>query len=149
METIKKIIVFLAMALSLVLVDQFFKFIIRSKGGFYICNSNIAFGLPVKYAVFWGILFLILSCFYGLKLKQFTLKTILNFKFPAKALNNYFYATLLIFSGAVGNLIDRFRFGCVIDYVDLHFWPVFNLADIFIPLGAAGIIISGIKNNKN
>ena len=45
----------------------------------------------------------------------------------------------LIFGGAVGNLIDRMRFGAVIDFVDLHVhgyhWPAFNVADSSITVG--------------
>lgn len=37
--------------------------------------------------------------------------------------------------GAVGNLVDRFRYGYVIDFVDIRVWPVFNLADSAIVLG--------------
>lgn len=37
--------------------------------------------------------------------------------------------------GVVGNGIDRLRLGYVVDYIDLHIWPVFNIADINIVLG--------------
>lgn len=37
--------------------------------------------------------------------------------------------------GATGNLIDRLRYGSVIDFIDLRFWPVFNLADVAIVVG--------------
>jgi signal peptidase II len=47
----------------------------------------------------------------------------------------------LIFGGAVGNLIDRGRFGAVIDFVDVHWrgwhWPAFNVADAAITVGVA------------
>ena len=42
----------------------------------------------------------------------------------------------LIFGGAVGNLIDRLRFGFVIDFLDLRIWPVFNIADSVITIAA-------------
>ena len=42
----------------------------------------------------------------------------------------------LIASGAIGNLIDRLRFGFVIDFLDLRVWPVFNLADSAITIAA-------------
>ena len=42
----------------------------------------------------------------------------------------------LILGGAVGNLIDRLRFGFVIDFLDLRIWPVFNIADSVITLAA-------------
>jgi len=45
----------------------------------------------------------------------------------------------LIFGGAIGNLIDRVRFGAVVDFVDLHargyHWPAFNVADSAISVG--------------
>ncbi len=37
--------------------------------------------------------------------------------------------------GAIGNLIDRIRSGFVVDFIDLTFWPVFNLADSAIVVG--------------
>jgi signal peptidase II len=47
----------------------------------------------------------------------------------------------LIFGGAVGNLIDRTRFGSVVDFVDVYFrgwhWPAFNIADSAITVGVA------------
>lgn len=47
----------------------------------------------------------------------------------------------LIFGGAVGNLIDRARFGAVVDFVDVHVrgwhWPAFNVADSAITVGVA------------
>lgn len=46
----------------------------------------------------------------------------------------------LILSGAVGNVIDRLRLGSVIDFIDLYYknyhWPVFNIADCAICIGA-------------
>jgi len=47
----------------------------------------------------------------------------------------------LIFGGAVGNLIDRARFGAVVDFVDVYWrgwhWPAFNVADSAITIGVA------------
>jgi signal peptidase II len=47
----------------------------------------------------------------------------------------------LIFGGAVGNLIDRARFGAVVDFIDVHYrgwhWPAFNVADSAITVGVA------------
>lgn len=42
----------------------------------------------------------------------------------------------LILGGAMGNLIDRARFGFVIDFLDFRVWPVFNLADSVITVAA-------------
>lgn len=42
----------------------------------------------------------------------------------------------LILGGAAGNLVDRVRIGAVIDFLDFRIWPVFNLADSCITIGA-------------
>ena len=51
----------------------------------------------------------------------------------------------LIFSGALGNLIDRVRLGEVIDFLDVHWydhhWPAFNIADSAICIGVALLAI--------
>lgn len=51
-------------------------------------------------------------------------------------------AVALLAGGAIGNLIDRVRFGAVIDYLDVRVWPVFNLADVAITAGAALLILT-------
>jgi signal peptidase II len=47
----------------------------------------------------------------------------------------------LILGGAIGNLVDRFRFGYVVDFLDVyvrdHHWPAFNVADSAICIGIA------------
>jgi signal peptidase II len=39
--------------------------------------------------------------------------------------------------GAIGNLLDRLRYGHVVDFIDIGFWPIFNLSDISIVIGVA------------
>jgi signal peptidase II len=48
----------------------------------------------------------------------------------------------LMAGGAVGNLIDRLRLGYVVDYLDVHIWPVFNLADAAIVTGAGLLLVA-------
>ncbi len=45
------------------------------------------------------------------------------------------WALSLILGGAIGNWIDRLRFGAVIDFIDFRVWPVFNMADTAITVG--------------
>jgi signal peptidase II len=52
----------------------------------------------------------------------------------------YIVAFSLILGGAIGNLIDRICYGHVIDFIDFRVWPVFNIADSAITIGA-GIIL--------
>ena len=48
----------------------------------------------------------------------------------------------LMAGGAAGNLVDRVRLGYVVDYLDVHVWPVFNLADVAIVVGAGILILA-------
>jgi signal peptidase II len=55
-----------------------------------------------------------------------------------------------ILGGALGNLVDRLRFGHVVDFLDFHafgwHWPAFNVADSAITVGAALLIIEGFMH---
>jgi signal peptidase II len=51
----------------------------------------------------------------------------------------------LIIGGAVGNIVDRIALGAVVDFVDVGFWPVFNLADVAIVVGAGMVMLQVIK----
>lgn len=59
----------------------------------------------------------------------------------------------LIIGGAIGNAIDRFRFGYVIDFLDFRVWPVFNVADSAITVGAMllawDVVINSKRKSKN
>ncbi len=54
----------------------------------------------------------------------------------------------LVIGGAVGNVIDRFRFGAVADFLDLHWgdyhWPAFNLADAAITVGVVILLLDAL-----
>ncbi|MCX7634531.1 MAG: signal peptidase II [Syntrophales bacterium] len=58
----------------------------------------------------------------------------------------------LILSGALGNLIDRIRFGEVIDFLDFYIgnahWPAFNVADSAISVGAVLLFFTMVKGEK-
>lgn len=60
----------------------------------------------------------------------------------------------IIIGGAIGNIIDRFRFGAVADFFDIYVgsyhWPAFNIADAAITIGVVLLIIQSIfiKGNK-
>jgi signal peptidase II len=48
----------------------------------------------------------------------------------------------LLVGGSIGNLVDRLRIGHVTDFLDLRFWPAFNLADTFIVIGVASLVLA-------
>ena len=71
--------------------------------------------------------------------------------------NIYYFSFSLIIGGAIGNLIDRFSYNAVLDFIDLHYnnfhWYVFNIADITITIGCILTIILELfinrKENQN
>lgn len=59
-------------------------------------------------------------------------------------------ALALVIGGAVGNVIDRIRFGAVVDFLDFHVagwhWPAFNIADSAITIGVILLILDSLKS---
>jgi signal peptidase II len=120
----------IASTIIFVSVDQIIKYIIRlrypANGGFYICNVGISFGIKLPEILIWIIYSMIgLGLFYLLYRRKF------RYNFTSLA---------LIIGGGMSNIIDRAISGCIIDYIDIRIWPVFNLADMMIVLGAAILI---------
>jgi signal peptidase II len=58
----------------------------------------------------------------------------------------------LVIGGALGNLIDRMRFGHVTDFIEVYYgqwsWPAFNIADSAICVGAVLLIVFGLGGRK-
>jgi signal peptidase II len=131
----------------IVLLDQFTKALIIGHVSFgqtipvmggvfnitHIHNPGGAFGLMANLSpTLRSIVFLFIS----------SLAVGLIFYFYKKTPPNYPWlsaAFALIFGGAIGNLIDRLRFGFVIDFLDFYIgnlhWPAFNVADSAISVG--------------
>lgn len=62
-------------------------------------------------------------------------------------------ATGMMLGGALGNLIDRVKFGSVTDFIDIRVWPIFNIADIALTVGAFlflwwGLLLTKEKPNR-
>lgn len=121
--------------IALALFDQIVKYLIRQFGGFYVCNKGIAFSLPMPWWIIYTsfFIFFVLAGLY--LVEKIRLKDYLINKF----------GLILISGGAMGNLIDRLNHGCVIDFIDFKIFPVFNLADIFIFVGAILILFKSTK----
>jgi signal peptidase II len=47
-----------------------------------------------------------------------------------------------IVGGAIGNIVDRFHYGYVVDFIDLRWWPVFNVADSCITIGVVLLVLA-------
>lgn len=62
------------------------------------------------------------------------------------------FALSMILSGAVGNLLDRIRFGSVVDFLDFYIaswhWPAFNVADSAISVGAVLLVVEMLRREK-
>ena len=95
----------------------------------YIQNPGAAFGLFENQTLF----FIAIAAF---------LLAFLAFAYKELAAQGIWvrYGMSLLAGGAVGNLLDRVRLGAVIDYLYFRIWPIFNLADIGICLGATLIV---------
>jgi signal peptidase II len=146
MQERKKI--FIILFFVLIAIDQISKYIIRTQGGFYICNKGVAFGIQLYWI---AVTLIIIGFFFFLFLKKQDTRNKNQIKFKSQLsitknkiwnLKNWLLKTgfTLIISGAISNIIDRIYFGCVIDFIDLRIWPVFNLADIYITIGAIILI---------
>ena len=74
----------------------------------------------------------------------------LFFQTPTNDVKKLFSLTFII-AGALGNIIDRVYLGYVVDFVDVFYgsfhWPVFNLADSFITLGAISYLLFTLKED--
>ncbi len=135
-----------ALAVSVVALDQLSKWAIRSAaadlpfslGPLHIelaFNSGIAFGRLSSGG--WPVLLLVLCV------------TAIVLVFVLLAPARYRPALGLILGGAVGNLVDRFRFGgAVQDFIGVGFWPSFNVADAAITLGVAFLIFSVLRGTS-
>jgi len=51
--------------------------------------------------------------------------------------------------GAVGNLIDRVAWGTVLDFIDVRFWPVFNVADSCIVVGLGMLLVAVVRQARH
>jgi signal peptidase II len=62
---------------------------------------------------------------------------------------SYRFPLGLVFAGALGNLVDRVFLGYVIDFLDFRIWPVFNIADSAITIGAILLGIVMLKEYRD
>lgn len=98
-------------------------------------NSGIAFGLLQSFGAFntLAAIIVVSICFYFLLRQE---RKIISL------------ALALIAGGALSNIVDRLALGGVRDFVDLGFWPSFNLADSAVTIGIS-IIVFSILVGKN
>jgi signal peptidase II len=136
-----------AIAAAAVVADQLTKHIVASQlwldenvnviGPFsihHVQNSGIAFGL---FAQATGVVIVLTLVAVGWMIVYFSRSGARHPLLPV--------AVGLLIGGSVSNLADRIRLGHVTDFLDLSYWPAFNLADSFIVIGVAillGVLVS-------
>ena len=142
----KNLLFYYSIALFIFIVDRILKYCAlnqkavgsNSPSGFFnfAKNTGIAFSIPIPQVVLFLLVIAVLILLVSINIKYLKQK-------------KYFlhFITVLVIVGAVSNLIDRLKFGYVIDYINLKFWPVFNLADVMIVVGVGLWILS--LNNLN
>jgi signal peptidase II len=54
----------------------------------------------------------------------------------------------MVVGGAAGNLADRVRYGYVVDFVELPYWPIFNLADACIVAGGVLLALGSWRSDR-
>lgn len=121
---------------------------LRGIGGFFLFskkfiglqlykNYHLIFNLEIMPLLFYFFISLTLLIILALLAKNYlTRNTFLIFSFS------------LILIGAISNLIDRLLYGYVIDFLSFFDYSIFNLADVYIFVGAGLILIRLTTNNK-
>ena len=122
---------------SIPIIEHFFHLTyVRNRGAAFSFLSNASWRLPFFISVSLIAAIVILVAFQKMRDDQKLAHTSLA----------------LIFSGAVGNLIDRIRLGEVIDFLDAHWyrhhWPAFNVADSLICVGVFLLAIDMLLEEK-
>ncbi len=149
---IAKVVKLLMVSGSIIVLDQISKMVIlRSMplyetipviSGFFsithIHNPGGAFGFMASQGPeVRSLLFLAMSSLAAVAIVFFYLRTPASYSWLSTAL-------LMIFGGAIGNMIDRVRFGEVVDFLDFYaggyHWPAFNVADSGISVGMAILV---------
>lgn len=145
-----------ALAALIVFLDQLSKWIVL---------DHIAYGESIVVAPFWnwvlafnpGAAFSFLADQPGWQRWFFTILSlavsawiaVMLYRQPQRRLAAL--ALTLIMGGALGNVIDRIRFGAVVDFIQWHvagfYWPAFNIADSAITVGAVLLVIDQLRSH--
>jgi len=155
----KKYLLSFLVSPSVIVLDQFTKYLIIKSFALHQYITVIQNFLTIVHTRNKGIAFGLFSGHgSGIQLTLLIITSLLAIAFIFYLLSSlsdkqaYAIVTLsLILGGAIGNLIDRMRWGEVVDFIDLHWyhyhWPAFNCADSAISIGLVLLLI-GIVTKK-
>jgi len=123
----------------LIFIDRFSKVYFIKKlslGNFFnlYLNKNIAFSLPIPFYILYPLLLFIIIFLFFICFKYYKQKNILIWPWSLIAL------------GAISNVVDRIYYKAVIDFIDIPYFTVFNLSDVYIFLGVVILIINEFKS---
>jgi len=109
----------------------------------YVRNTGAAFGVLAAAPV--GVrlpLFLAVTVIASAAVVSYLRRTPADQRWRVAALGG-------VLGGAMGNLLDRVRYGEVVDFLDLHWgdlhWPAFNVADAAITVGVAVVLLASVE----
>lgn len=132
-------------------VDQLSKYIVMTKMAYlqsitvipklldltFVMNNGAAFSiLRGKVPVFIILTFVFVAAII-----------IFYYRQPKEEKDLRFWLSVLC-AGALGNLIDRIHYGKVVDFFDMHYWPIFNFADMMVVFSVVAIAIIIIFPHK-
>ncbi len=152
MKIAKKTTIFIVLVVFFVALDRFLKALCL-RGAFdqpyrlvadifslnYAKNYGIAFSLPLSGPILTALIGLIILILLAYWLKL--LRPVANCQLPIAKI----YTLTMLIIGAILNFTDRIQYGFVIDYFDLKYFTVFNLADIMIVSAVTGLLILNSK----
>ena len=126
---------FLSFGIDLFIIPNFFYLTFsKNTGGAFSLFENNSIMLAII-----GIVFLLGIVYYIYHLKKNSLLEVISYS--------------LLIGGIIGNIIDRFIFGYVTDYIGFifgnYYYPVFNLADIGIVLSVVLLLIMEFRSDRN
>ncbi|MEN8135229.1 MAG: signal peptidase II [Thermodesulfobacteriota bacterium] len=106
----------------------------------FVVNTGAAFGMLAGEQNLWRQLFFITTTLVALVVLCFAFR---QYRYEGRS---YVIGIGLVGGGALGNLVDRLRFGHVVDFLDFsirgHHWPAFNVADSAITVGVAFFLLA-------
>ena len=120
---------FYFIAILIVVLDQLSKYFVKNYFH-YTTNTGAAFGILQEQTTFLILVTLVI------------LGVIFSYA------HYHPIALGFLFGGAIGNLLDRIFLGRVIDFIDVGFWPSFNIADSSNTLGVFLLLLIWMKETK-